>query len=110
MSNGMGCFQRGNNALGLGKSLESGERFVVGGVNVFDPFFVAQVTVLGADSGVIKASRDGVRELDLSIFVCEDECLGALENAKPAALKARGVFAGANPLAASFHADHTDGF
>src|SRR5205823_2680859 len=90
--------------------LECAECFVVGRVNVFDALLVAQITVLGPDRGVIEPRGNGVRQLDLAVFIREHEGLGSLKNAETAALKARGVFAGPDSFAAGFNGDHADGF
>ena len=47
-----------------------------------------------------------MRQLDLPVFVREQESLRALQHAEPAALKTRRVSAAANSFAARFHADH----
>ena len=51
-----------------------------------------------------------MRELDLAVVIRQHERFCALKDAEPPALKTRGVFAGRNPFAARFDADHADRF
>src|SRR2546423_4510370 len=107
---GVRRFEGRDNSLGFGERLKGAQRFVVGGVNVFDSFFVAQITVLGADRGVIESGGNRMRELDLAVVIRQHERFCALKDAEPPAWKTRGVFAGRNPFAARFDADHADRF
>src|SRR4051794_27160037 len=51
-----------------------------------------------------------MRQLNLTVFVRQDESLRALENAEPSALKTRCMFSGEDSFAARFDSDHTNGF
>ena len=55
MRDRMRGLERGNDAFGFRERVESGERFVIGRVNIFDPAGIAQVTVLRSDRGVIQS-------------------------------------------------------
>ena len=73
MRNRVRGFERGNDAFGFREGVESGERFVVGRVNVFNPAGVAQVTVLRSDRGVIEPGGNRMCELDMPVFVREQK-------------------------------------
>src|ERR1700736_785551 len=48
-----------------------------------------------------------MRQFDLALFVCEQKSFRSLQDTESSALKTRRVFAAANSLTASFHADHS---
>src|SRR2546423_13152233 len=110
MSDGVRRFECGNDPLSLRQRLECAECFVVGRVNVFDALLVAQITVLGPDRGVIEPGGNGMRQLDLAVFIREHKSFCSLKNAETAALKAGRVFSGPDSFAAGFDAGHADGF
>ena len=52
---GVGAFERGDDAFQPRQLHERFERLVVGGVGVFDALLVAQPGVLGPDGGVVQS-------------------------------------------------------
>lgn len=105
---GVGAFEGGDDAFGVGEFAEGGEGFVVGGVDVFGAANVLEVGVLRADGGVVESGADGVGEFDLAVVIGEEPGFGALEDAEFSALEAGGVFFGFDAFASGFDADHAE--
>jgi hypothetical protein len=55
---GVGCFERGDNSFRFGERPERSQGFIVRCVIVFDSFAIAQITVLGADRGIVVAALE----------------------------------------------------
>src|SRR5205085_7622857 len=104
MRYGMGGFKSRDDTLGLRQGAEGGNSFVVRGKLVFDTARIPKIAVLRADRGVIEPGRNGMGELDLAVVIGEKKCFRPLQNAQPAALKARCMFPGKNSFAAGFDA------
>ncbi len=101
----MGWLERGNDAFELAQELEGGERLVVGRRDVFDPALLLQPGVLGADAGIVEASRDRMRLGDLAFLVLQQIGAVAVQHAGAAAGQRRGMLAGLDALAARLDAD-----
>ena len=106
----MGAFQRGQDAFGVGEFLEGGKGFVVGGVGVFDATDVLEIGVFRADGGVVESSGNRVGELDLAVVIGEQPGLGALKDAKLAALETGSVLFRKDAETTGLDADHADRF
>ena len=102
---GVGGFERRDDALGARQAAGGGQRFGVAGGDVLGAVAIVQPGVLGADHGVIEAGGDGVRERDLAVVVLQQVAVGAVQDAGSAAAKARGVLAERVAAAAGFDAD-----
>ena len=61
--------------------------------------------MLGPDGSVIEPGGDGVRERDLAVLVLQNVGEGSLQDARDAALEARGVLAKGRSAASGFDAD-----
>src|SRR5690606_18103352 len=68
---GMRAFERRNDALLMGEHLEGGERFFIADRRIVGPLLIVKPRVLGSNSGVIKTSRDAVRQRDLAVIVLQ---------------------------------------
>ena len=96
---GVGGFERGDDAFGAREETRGFERGGVGDGGVFGAAFVGEPGVLGADGGIVEAGGDGMRGGDLAVFVLQNVGVGALQDAGARAGEAlmrgeaRGVFA-----------------
>ena len=64
-----------------------------------------QISVLGADAGIIKAGRDGVYRRDLAVFILQEVGLHAVENAQATVSDSSGVFGIIHAEAGRFNAN-----
>jgi hypothetical protein len=81
MGKRMGSLQGRNNTLGFGHFPERGKGLIIGSIGVVDSTFILEERVLRPDRSVIESSGNGMRQLDLAVFVREKPGLGSLENA-----------------------------
>ena len=101
-------FQGRDDAFHFRQGLEGLERFVVGGVVVFNPPRIAQEAVFWSDRRIIETGRDRMGRLDLPVLIGQEKRFASLQYAEFAALEARGVASGFDPLSAGFDPDHAD--
>src|SRR4051794_23789435 len=90
-------FERGHDPLRHREELEARDRFVVGGELVASPPRRRELRVFGTHTRVVEAGADGVRFLDLTVFVLEVERAGAVQDAGHAAAQRRPVRARLEP-------------
>src|SRR5438093_801544 len=83
--------ERGDDALGPREKAEALERLGVGARDVADATGLVQIRVLGTHTRIVEAGRDGMRLVDLSVGVLEDEAARAVQYAFAPADDRRGV-------------------
>ena len=105
----VGRFEGRNDAFGAGAKLESGQRFLVGGGDIFDAADVVQPGMFGADAGVVEAGADAVGLGDLAVFILQQVCAIAVQHAGPSAGQAGGMLAGVDAVTAGLDTDQSDG-
>lgn len=110
IGDGVGAFEGGDDALGVGEFAEGGEGFVVSGEGVFGAANVLKIGMLGADGGVVEAGADRMGKFDLAVVVGEEPGFGTLEDAEFSALEAGGVAFGDDSVASGFDTDEADVF
>ena len=65
----MRALKCGENPFNFGKLLESGKRFVVGSVGVFNTANILEVGVFRSNSGIVEPRTYRVSEFDLAVVV-----------------------------------------
>ena len=71
----MRTFDCGDNAFCFGKIVEGVNCFLIGSRNVFRTADVVQISMLGADAGVIKTGGDGINRSNLAVFILQDQAI-----------------------------------
>src|SRR5216683_4542605 len=109
---GVGRFERGDDAFGARKKARGFESRLIGDGGIFGTPLIGQPGVFGADGGIVEAGGNGMSRGDLAVFVLQNVGVSALENAGARSRKtlmggeASGVFAEFSAAAARFDADH----
>jgi len=67
-SDGVGGFERGDDAFGAGEGARGVEGGGVRDGGIFSAALIGEPGVLGADGGIVEAGGNGVRGSDLSVF------------------------------------------
>ena len=106
---GMGRLQGGQDALCLGEALEGGQGASVADHAVLRAAGLLEVSVLGADAGIVKAGGHGVRGLDLAFGSLQKERAVAVKDARGAEVQGRGVEAAGFAAACGLGADKAHG-
>ncbi len=105
LGQGVGRFQRGDDAFQAAAVVKGLQRLMVGAGHVFDALDLVQPGVLGADARVVEAGGNRMRVGDLAVFVLQEEGAVAVQHARGAAGHAGGVLAGVDAVAGRFDAD-----
>ena len=103
--NRMGRFERRQNPFQPRQGLKRIERLRVGHMGILRAPDGPQPGVLGPNRRVVEARGNRMGQLDIAVLVLQHERARALEHARAAAGKPRGVPAADNLLAARLHAD-----
>src|ERR1700674_5230512 len=109
---GVGGFERRDDALGAGEQARGVERSGVRDGGVFGAALIGEPSMFGADGRIIESRGNGVSGGDLAVFRLQDVGVGALQNAGARACETlrggetRGVFAESRAAATGFDADH----
>ncbi len=69
---GMGAFERGDDALQLRQELEGLQGFLIGDGLVGHPPDLLEVAMLGAYAGIIQPGGDGMRRDDLAVIILQE--------------------------------------
>src|SRR2546429_6869711 len=77
---GVGGFERGDDAFGAGKGACGVECGGVGDGEIFGAALIGEPGVLGADGGIVEAGGNGMRRGDLDVFILQNVSVSALEN------------------------------
>ena len=88
--------------------MESGKRFFIGNRDVFCPAVFFIETVFRSYARVIQAGCNGMRYLNLSVFVLEQITVGSVEDAGTSDAKGDRVFSARDAHSGCFHADKID--
>src|SRR6266851_9999254 len=109
---GVGRFERGDDAFGARKKARGFESRLIGDGGIFGTPLIGQPGVFGADGGIVEPGGNGMRCGDLPIFVLQNVSVGALQDARSGASKslmrgeASSVFAEFSAAATGLDADH----
>ena len=101
----MGRFQGRNDSLELTDKLQGGERFRVGHSTVFRTTNLPQVAVFRAHTGIVEASTDRMRLLNLAVLVLEEETHRTVQHTSTPFRHGRGMAPRLDPIACSFNPD-----
>src|SRR5713226_3689067 len=109
---GVSGLERGNDAFGAGEQARGIQGSLIGDGEVFRAALICEPGVLGANGRIIEPGGDGMRRGNLSVFVLQNICVSALQDAGARSGKtlmrgkASGVFAKFAAAATGFDADH----
>src|SRR5713226_5566576 len=108
----MGGFKRGDNAFRAREQPRGIESGLIGNRGILGAALVGKPGVLGADSGIVEASRNRMRRGNLAVFVLQNVSVSSLQHAGTCASEtlmrgeASGVFTEFTAAATGFDADH----
>jgi len=66
---GVGGFERGNNAFGAREEARGVESGLIGDGGIFGAALIGKPGMLGADGGIVESGGDGMCGSDLAVFV-----------------------------------------
>ena len=100
--NGMGTFDRRNNAFGLAEILESAHGFLIGRPRIVDTSDFLEPCVLRTHRGVVQTSGDGIRIEGLAFGILKKIALGTLKHTQftGSRCEANGMASGFRTIAA----------
>src|SRR5579859_7654492 len=81
MGDGMGGFQRRDNAFQLGEQHESVQRLLVGDGMILHPADILEPAMFGTDAGIVQACRNGMGFQDLAVMVLQKVRARAMQHA-----------------------------
>ena len=101
----MGRFQSRDDAFQSTHELKGIQRLRIGDGSIFRPSNLAQVTVLRADTRVIKTGTDGMGFLHLTVLVLQEKTHRPVQHTNPTFRNGGCVATGGHAVTCGFHTD-----